>query len=328
MEKKDLEIIKEGSVEIYVHSADRDLVPSKSMNVFYNKKMELNRDISNLALIAYNNLYNPENLIVIDSMAASGIGAIRMLMECENIKKMYINDLNWNAVELIHKNISLNKLDINNIQIKVSNKDANLLFSELAQKTYSISDSENNKANVISIDPFGTPNVYLDSAFKAIQKHNGLMCITATDTAVLFGLRPNACIRKYLAKPLRTEYSKEIGSRILVNFIARIANVNKTGIYPLLTFYSNHFIRVFCLTFKNIKNISKYFNDYGYIVHCYNCGYRASFQSNILKVPKMCPICGEDKKFDYAGPLWINNLHDQGFILELSLPTNRASVPA
>ncbi len=133
MEKKDLEIIKEGSAELYVHSVDRDLVPSKSMNVFYNEKMELNRDISNLALIAYNNLYNPEHLIVIDSMAASGIGSIRMLMECKNIKKMYINDLNSLAVELIHKNISLNKLDINNIQIEVSNKDANLLFSELAQ---------------------------------------------------------------------------------------------------------------------------------------------------------------------------------------------------
>jgi len=323
MEKKDLEIIKEGSAEVYVLSTDRDLVPSKSMNVFYNEKMEINRDISNLALIAYYNLYNPEHLIVIDSMAASGISSIRMLMECKNIKKMYINDLNSMAVELIQKNIALNKLDINNIQIKVSNKDANLLFSELAQKTYVSSDSEHNKANVISIDPFGTPNVYLDSAFKAIQKFNGLMCITATDTAVLFGVRPNACVRKYLAKPLRTDYTKEIGSRILVCFIARIANVNKLGIYPLLTFYSSHFIRVFCLTFKKVKTISNYFNDYGYIIHCHNCGHRASFQSNILKVPKMCPICGKDKNLDYAGPLWINMLHDREFIME-SLKINES----
>ncbi len=41
-------------------------------------------------------------------------------MECKNIKKMYINDLNSIAVELIQRNLALNKLDNNNIQIKDS----------------------------------------------------------------------------------------------------------------------------------------------------------------------------------------------------------------
>ena len=140
MDKKDLIIVREGAAQIYVHSADKDSIPSKSMNVFYNKKMEINRDISNLAILAYNKLYNQDSLIIVDSMAASGISSIRMLKECENIKTVYINDVNPLAVDLIRKNIAANNLNNSQIQIIVSRKDANFLFSEIAQKSCISSD--------------------------------------------------------------------------------------------------------------------------------------------------------------------------------------------
>ncbi|TET61545.1 MAG: tRNA (guanine(10)-N(2))-dimethyltransferase [Promethearchaeota archaeon] len=314
MLKKDLILIKEGLTEFYIHNIDQEAVPSKSMNVFYNKRMEINRDISILAINAYNELYNQKNLIIIDSMAASGISSIRMINECKNIKKIFINDINPEAVKLIKKNIKLNNLEKIPIQIEISQKDANLLFSEIATNKGKHSSETEKKPNVISIDPFGTPNLYTDSAFKALQNINGLMCITATDTAVLFGVRPNVCFRKYLAKPLYTEYSKEIGGRILLYFISRIANINKMGIIPLLTFYSGHFIRVFCLTFKNKKQISKSFENFGYIIHCKNCGYRSSINNSILKIPKECPGCRNRENLDYAGPLWIGRIHEINFI--------------
>ena len=314
MEKKDLITIREGAAEFYVHSADKDLIPSKSMNVFYNKNMEINRDISNLAIAAYNKLYNPDYLIVVDSMAASGISSIRMLKECENIKRIYINDINPLAVDLIHKNISTNNLDNSQVQIKVSRKDSNFLFSEIAQESCIYSEKILNKPNVISIDPFGTPNLYVDSAFKAIQRVNGLMCVTATDTAVLFGVRPAACIRKYMSKPLHTDYCKEIGARILIYFISRIANINKMGVTPLLTFYANHFIRVFCLTFKNKNRILKSIKNYGYIIHCRNCNYRFTIKNEPIQFPKSCPLCENIEKMDYAGPLWIDEIHDKIFV--------------
>ena len=314
MEKKDLKLIREGAAELFVHSTDKDSIPSKSMQVFYNKKMEINRDISCLAVTAYNKLFNQESLNIVDSMAASGISSIRMLKECKNIKRIYINDLNPVAIDLILKNLSLNNLDDSPIEIEVSRKDATLLFSELAQKSYTKLKKEELKPNIISIDPFGTPNLYVDSAFKAIQKIKGMICITATDTPVLFGLRPKACIRKYMSKPLHTEYCKEIGARILIYFISRMANVNKIGIAPLLTFYSGHFIRIFALTFKNQKYISTLFKFYGYIVHCNNCGYRNTYQDNILKIPSECPICDKKDKLDYAGPLWIEKIHNKSFL--------------
>jgi tRNA (guanine26-N2/guanine27-N2)-dimethyltransferase len=279
--------------------------------------MEINRDISNLAIVAYNRIYNHNPLIVVDSMAASGISAIRMLKECNNIKKIYINDINPFAVDLIHKNLFLNRLFNHPPYIEVSGKDAIYLFAEITQNYFTNRDNSQEKPNIISIDPFGTPNLYLDAAFKAIQTNDGLLCVTATDTAVLFGMRPKSCIRKYLSKPLRTEYCKEIGARILVHFISRIANVNNLGIIPLLTFYSSHFLRIFCLTYKNRDNISHSFTSYGYIVHCKNCGYRSAFQDNILEIPENCPLCKESKKFEYAGPLWINEIHDLKLLNEM-----------
>jgi len=197
---------QEGSVKFLIHEIDNDAIPSKSMNVFYNKRMEINRDISILAIIAYSKIVSQESLVVlvvVDSMAASGIGPIRLLKNTKNVEKIYINDINPVAVELIKKNLELNEIEPN--QAEVLNKDANLLFSEISQSS-ALSD-------VISIDPFGTPNLYIDSAFKAIKKDKGLLCITATDTAVLFGVKPKVCIRKYMSKPLHTDYCKEIGAR-------------------------------------------------------------------------------------------------------------------
>jgi len=301
---------REGSVKFFLHEIDSDTIPSKSMNVFYNKRMEINRDISVLAIIAYNKMISQESLVVVDSMAASGIGSIRLLKNTNNIKKIFLNDINPDAIELIKKNLDLNEIDPK--QFEVLNKDANLLFSEISRSSV--------LPDVISIDPFGTPNLYVDSAFKAIKKDKGLLCITATDTAVLFGVKPNVCIRKYMAKPLHTDYCKEIGARILISFISRIANINNLGIIPLLTFYSNHFIRIFAISFKGKSKILKERpKGYGYIIHCKNCGKRSSIVDNLLKIPQKCPICLSDKHLSYSGPLWVGELHQKSYLEELSL---------
>jgi tRNA (guanine26-N2/guanine27-N2)-dimethyltransferase len=301
---------QEGSVKFLLHEIDEDTIPSKSMNVFYNKRMEINRDISILALLAYSKLFSRESLVVVDSMAASGIGSIRLIKNTENIEKLYLNDINPIAIELIKKNLELNEID--SAQVEVVNKDANLLFSEISRSS--------DLPDVISIDPFGTPNLYIDSALKSIKKDKGLLCITATDTAVLFGIKPKVCIRKYMAKPLHTEYCKEIGARILLSFLSRIANINNVGIKPLLTFYSNHFIRIFALTFKGKSKILDFLPKcYGYVIHCKNCGNRSSITENFIKIPQKCPLCLSEKHLSYSGPVWVGELHQKSYLKELSL---------
>jgi len=301
---------QEGSVEFLLHEIDNNAIPSKSMNVFYNKRMEINRDISILAIIAYSKIFSQGSLVVVDSMAASGVGPIRLLKNTNNVEKIYINDINPVAVELIKNNLELNEIESK--QAEVFNKDANLLFSEISRSSA--------LPDVISIDPFGTPNLYIDSAFKAIKKDKGLLCITATDTAVLFGVKPKVCIRKYMAKPLHTNYCKEIGARILISFISRIANINNLGIVPLLTFYSNHFIRIFAMSFRGKSKILKTLpKSYGYIIHCKNCGSRSSIIENLLKVPQNCPICLNEKHLSYSGPLWVGELHQKSYLDEIDI---------
>ncbi|MFX0047637.1 MAG: tRNA (guanine(10)-N(2))-dimethyltransferase [Candidatus Hermodarchaeota archaeon] len=301
---------QEGSVKFLLHETDYNTIPTKSMNVFYNKRMEINRDISILAYIAYSKINDQESLTVVDSMAASGIGSIRLLKNTKNVEKIYLNDINPVAVELIKNNLELNEIEPS--QVEVLNKDANLLFSEISRSSAS--------PDVISIDPFGTPNLYIDSAFKAVKKDKGLLCITATDTAVLFGIKPKACIRKYMAKPLHTEYCKEIGARILISFVSKIANVNNLGIIPLLTFYSNHFIRIFVISFRGKSQIVKDLpKSYGYIIHCKSCGNRSSIIDNLLKLPKICPLCLSKKHLSYSGPLWVGELHQKSYLEDLSL---------
>jgi tRNA (guanine26-N2/guanine27-N2)-dimethyltransferase len=306
--------IQEAGLKFFINAADENSIPSKSMAVFYNKKMEINRDITSLAVNAYNSIINQDPLTIVDSMAASGISSIRLLKECKNIKQVYINDINPIAVDLIHKNINLNELHNHSANIEVSRKDSNYLFSEIAQNSYFRPNNNRKKPNIISIDPFGTPNLYLDTAFKAIQKVNGLLCITATDTAVLFGVRPLSCIRKYMSKPLHTEYCKEIGARILLYFVSRIANINNMGIIPLLTFYNSHFIRVFCLTFKNRNKIRQFFKNYKYSIHCNNCGFRSILQGDNFQSFINCPVCKRNNCIDYAGPLWDAEIHNVDFV--------------
>ena len=66
-----LSTIKEGNAEFYIHAIDKDSIPSKSMIVFYNQKMEINRDVSNLAIMAYNRICNQNPLIIAPSIRVS-----------------------------------------------------------------------------------------------------------------------------------------------------------------------------------------------------------------------------------------------------------------
>ncbi|MFX0011003.1 MAG: hypothetical protein ACFE9R_11860, partial [Candidatus Hermodarchaeota archaeon] len=89
---------------------------------------------------------------------------------------------------------------------------------------------------------------------------------------------------------------------------------------PLFTFYANHFIRVFVLTFKGKSKILKTLpNNYGFIVHCKNCGDRSTIIENLLKLPQKCPVCSSTNHLSYSGPLWVGELHQKSYLQELDI---------
>src|SRR3989344_5609944 len=162
-----MRIITEGSIKLKVPKADK---VSKEMGVFYNPVMSLNRDISVLLL----NSTNKNNLQIADPLAASGIRSIRFLKELNKnkIKKIYINDNNKEAFKSIKYNLALNKIQHKNNKIKLFNDDANLFLIKSTGFDY------------IDVDPFGTPNPFLDAACKRLARE-GIMAVTATDTSAL-----------------------------------------------------------------------------------------------------------------------------------------------
>ena len=213
------EIIKEGAAIIRISKIGKI---SKEMGVFYNPVMSLNRDVSVLLLDSI----DKNNLQIADPLAASGVRSIRFLKELgkDKIKNISINDMSNDAIKSIKDNLALNKIQYrNNKKISIINEDANLFLLNSAGFDY------------IDIDPFGTPNPYLDSACRRLAR-NGILAVTATDTSALCGTYPGACIRKYWAIPRKDCMMHETGLRILIRKAQLVAAQYDKALNPIFSY--------------------------------------------------------------------------------------------
>ena len=75
--------------------------------------------------------------------------------------------------------------------------------------------------DVLDLDPYGSPSIFLDSALQSVADGGLLMC-TATDMAVLCGNNSEVCMSKYGAYPLRGDYCHEMAVRILLYSLVSI----------------------------------------------------------------------------------------------------------
>ncbi len=307
------EVIKEGRVQVLVPDltaygvVPSDYAPSKAP-VFYNPVMEFNRDLSVLAFCAYQKMVNHE-LRICEPLTSQGIRGIRYAAEVPDVSEVHLSDVSIKACELAHHNIELNQLQD---KITLKNSDANLTLSNNA--------SPKKRFDIIDIDPFGTPAPYLDSAFRAL-KNKGLLAATATDLAPLCGVHAKACLRKYGGKPLRTEYCHELAVRLLAGTMAVTAAKYDMGIEVLFSHSSDHYIRVYAQISYGAKKGDDSLKNTGYILHCFNCMHR-----EIARSLFGCPTCGEcGAKMDWAGPLWIGKIANEGFIEQILVENQRLS---
>lgn len=296
MDEQNIEIIKEGLVEIHVPKFEK---VSASAPVFYNSRMELNRDISILALQTFQEEIERE-INVCDLFGGSGIRAIRYKKEINGIGEVFVNDISSLAVEQ-----SRNNALINNVDIEIHQKEANILLRE-----------NRGTFDVIDIDPFGTPSYFLDSAGYSLKK-DSLLCVTATDTSALCGTYQEPCIRKYNAKPYKSEYCHETGIRILAGFVSLTLAKYKKYIEDIkLSHSSEHYMRLYIKVNKgSAATDNSLAKNIGHIVHCKKCLFREAVNGLASSIPEICPICGE--KMVVAGPLWIGKLQNRDFIVNM-----------
>lgn len=272
--------IQEGNVRIFIYPGK----VSKKLKVFYNEEMRLNRDISTLVFRIFARQAK-KTLTVSDILAATGIRGLRYAKEADI--KLILNDLNPSAIKLMKRNVLLNR-----VKAQICNEDANVLLSK-----------NKHKLDVIDIDPFGSPIDFIDSASRAISKE-GLLAITATDTAPLSGTYPKTCLRRYGSKPLRGDIGHEVGVRILFNVLARELAKYDRAMTPLLCLGHKHYFRIWAKVKFSKAEADKGLANIGYIIYCRKCGFRA-FSKNCVE---KCMNCGA--KLDFAGPLWTGKIFD------------------
>ncbi|MGC9106454.1 MAG: tRNA (guanine(26)-N(2))-dimethyltransferase [Thermoprotei archaeon] len=244
--------------------------------VFYNPKMKFNRDIS----VAFLKAFPVKSAI--DGMSATGVRALRYKIEA-GVEEVIANDKSPLAVDLIKRNSELN-----NVKITVTNKDVNALLYEV-------------KAEFVDIDPFGTPSPFLLSALDSSTKYLG---VTATDLTALECASRSSARRKYdLTCYGRVSFSKEFGLRALIARIARYAAVLEKAVRPMVSFYKEHYYRVFVEVVRGSGKSNESLRNLGYIYECPKCGYRTkadcSCQPN-------CPVCGS--RMNGGGPVWLDKL--------------------
>lgn len=217
---------QEGKAVFRANLSGKDKGPGKAKGVFYNPAMKLSRDLH----VAFAKKLDFSG-ILLDGLAASGIRGIRLAIEADfNVE---FCDTSALATETIATNLNLNG---------IKSKIHNLPVEELLLKK---------KYDGIDIDPFGTPAPYIEAALKGLN-NNGILGISATDTAVLCGAKPSICLKRYSAMSMKRVAAKEIGIRILLARIHNLASSMEKGIEPLLCYSEGHHLRAFVkVTTKN-----------------------------------------------------------------------------
>lgn len=276
--------IKEGKVNLFV--------PKENLYeaaVFYNPKMTFNRNISVAAIQAFQKSAE-RKITVLDALSASGVRGLRYAKEIYGIKEVVLNDKNPVAYKLIRKNIALNKLQRKCKPIK---SDASILMH---QKVF----------DVIDIDPFGSPNIFLDSSARSIY-HKGFLAVTATDTAPLSGSYPETCFKKYGIRSMKTDYYSELGIRILISCIILALARRERAFIPVLSFAKEHYFRIFG-KIEHAGKIKDLLEQFCYVMHCFRCGNR---KTGMLQLKCRC-----GNRFEFVGPVFLGNISDKKFCMQ------------
>ncbi len=269
--------------------------------VFYNPLMRLNRDLA--VAVACTVEDSQGRFIIADPMTGCGIRAIRYALEVKRRNpQVYASDANRYAVTLARRNVRRNRVAG---KVSVERADANAALTSHGRVK--------DRFHLVDLDPFGSPSTFFDSAARAIRD-GGIIAVTATDTAVLCGARPAACIRKYGARPLRTEYCHELGVRILLGALAVTAARQDVGVEALLAYREAHYLRVYARARRRTGSVDSAVGQIGFLFHCFHCLDRG-FARNPREMPRHCPTCG--KPVSQAGPLWTGTLYDQSFLERL-----------
>lgn len=259
--------------------------PDKDSEVFFNDEMLENRDLTEIALKVFRKKIDPDQFNAVDAMSASGIRGFRT---SPYVDELFINDINPRAIENIEKGVAAN-----NIDAKITEKDANVLLSEYR-----------NYFHFIDIDPFGPFTNYLDSTARAAN-YQSFVGLTATDNAVPAGSYKKTCLRRYGSQPLKNSLMHETGLRIYIKEIFQNFSRYDKCFDPKLCYHKRHYSRVMGRVTESKSRTNTQLEKIGYMSFCPSCRWRK------LERVSECENCGS--RVELTGPLWTGKFIDIRF---------------
>jgi tRNA (guanine26-N2/guanine27-N2)-dimethyltransferase len=251
-------------------------------SAFYNRQMEFNRDVC----ISFLSAVAADGFRILDANGATGIRSARIALEIPRRLIITCNDTGRNAASVMSKNFGRLGLD----GIRITSMRAQAL---LAQEHF----------DYIDIDPFGTPVTYIPPAVQSASS-GGFLAITATDAAVLCG-SARGSERRYLCRAGRWPFMHEVGLRNLTGYVVRMAASYDRAAYPLLSYYADHYFRIYFRIEDGVTEAERQLESIGYAHYDSRTGERrvdSEYDSNA------------------AGPMWIGSLHDRDTVNSLRVP--------
>ncbi|MDP7002086.1 MAG: hypothetical protein QF911_00705 [Candidatus Thalassarchaeaceae archaeon] len=181
----------------------------------------------------------------------------------------------------------------------------------------------------VDIDPYGSPLPFLDSAMQSMAR-NGVLEVSATDTAALTGSSGRPLLRRYGARVRTDCLAHDSGLRVLLSVVARTAARHDRAIVPLLSVWDSHHLRVSARVLKGIGGANSVEGSLGWRVHSPTEGeVSASMASGLHhgnsfeQLPMSCllpisyPIGREDQRV--SGPLWVGSMGDAATMTSMTM---------
>lgn len=282
------------------------LVPPESLTAkvppktpaFFNPAARLSRDLSITAYRAF--VPSLTSRTFADGFAGVGARALRVATEIPDVSRVYANDINATAIAAAKHAAKLNAVESR------CNFSSNEVCRFLLQGT-----EEGDRFGIVDLDPFGTPARHIDCVLRAVLD-SGMVSITATDTAVLCGIYPEVCLRRYYGRPLNNSYGNETAIRLMLSLLALTASRLELAIHPLFAHANMHYMRVYAKVSVSSSQANDVYSSIGYVLHCFHCGHRTKVAEYEVK---KCELCGSDMRV--GGQLWAGALHDREFVKKM-----------
>ncbi|KAK3859764.1 hypothetical protein Pcinc_034144 [Petrolisthes cinctipes] len=274
----------------------------KKHEVMYNSEMMLNRSVVLCALAAYSEsgLCINGQVRCLDALGATGVAGLAWARQVPKVS-VVINDQLQAATQRIKENAASNNLDV-----EVTTEDVSVL---LHQRPF----------DFVFLDCYGSSVPYLDAAFRNIPKH-GLLAVTSTDDAALYGKATDVTLRNYGGYIVKTSYAKELAARLVLASVIRAAAKCNKGVEVVCCVALKSFITVVVRVLRGPSAANKCVRKVHRIIHCCLCEDRAFYPQTVYPIeqPYSLLSCGcrsksAGKVAVELGPVWCDEIFDPCF---------------